>query len=84
MRSLELAACKLLKSTTCSALRCVNVPARTHPQRITPRLRAHMHANTHASARTTDVDSERHDVRSAGVADWKTVRGGDPERTLTA
>ena len=28
--------------------------------------------------------NERCDVRSAGVADWKTALGGDMERTLTA
>ena len=28
--------------------------------------------------------NERCDVRSAGVADWKTARGGNTERTLTA
>ena len=32
-------------------------------------------------ARTTD---ERCDVRSAGVADWKTAAGGNTERTLSA
>ena len=28
--------------------------------------------------------NERYDVRSAGVADWKTARRGNTERTLTA
>ena len=40
--------------------------------------RTHTHAaraRTHARARTTD--DERRDVRSAGVADWATARGGD-------
>ena len=37
-------------------------------------------------ARTTDCvpTNERCDERSAGVADWKTARGGNTERTLTA
>ena len=29
-------------------------------------------------------DDERHDVRSAGVADWKTAEQGNTERMLTA
>ena len=37
---------------------------------------------THARARTTD--DKRLDVRSAGVADWATARGGNTERALTA
>ena len=45
-------------------------PARTHARSL---------ARTHR--RPTD---ERCDVRSAGVADWKTARGGNTERTLTA
>ena len=30
------------------------------------------------------TDDERRDVRSAGVADWKTARRGNTERALTA
>ena len=44
------------------------------------------HTSTHARAaraRTTPSD-ERYDVRSAGVADWKTAAWGNTERTLTA
>ena len=55
--------------STCYALRCApRSPARTHARWCTRR-------------RPTD---ERRDVRSAGVADWKTARGGNTERTLTA
>ena len=42
---------------------------------------AHTHARTHTHRRPTN---ERCEVRSAGVADWKTARRGDTERTLTA
>ena len=44
----------------------------------------HACAHTHARTRARTTDGERRDVRSAGVADWKTARGGDTERTLTA
>ena len=50
------------------------------PIRSTPR-----HASTHArAAHARTTDGERRDVRSAGVADWKTSKRGDTERTLTA
>ena len=47
-----------------------------------PRTHTHARARTHTRARTTD--DERRDVRPAGVTDWKTARGGNTERTLTA
>ena len=56
-------------------------PARAHAFRG-----ASCHTSTHARAaraRTTPSD-ERYDVRSAGVADWKTAARGNTERTLTA
>ena len=36
------------------------------------------------TAHAPATDDERHDVRSAGVADWKTAEQGNTERTLTA
>ena len=71
---------------TCSALYNGIVPRSrtstcTHPQRIAPRLHARTHARTRTHGRPTN---ERFDVRSAGVADWNTSRGGGTERTLTA
>ena len=59
-------------------------PLLGRPFSRTPFSRTHTHARarTHACARTTD--DERRDVRSAGVADWKTSRGGNTELTLTA
>ena len=49
-------------------------------ERDTSNMDTHARA---ARARTTPSD-ERYDVRSAGVADWKTARRGNTERTLTA
>ena len=49
--------------------------------RRAPRSPACTHARWCTRRRPTD---ERRDVRSAGVADWKTARGGNTERTLTA
>ena len=40
--------------------------------------------NLAAAPARTDDRRTRCDVRSAGVADWITARGGDTERTLTA
>ena len=37
-----------------------------------------------ARTRARTTDGERCDVRSTGVADWKTARRGNAERTLTA
>ena len=54
---------------TCSALRRA------------PRLLARALARTRTHGRPTN---ERRDVRSAGVADWITARGGNTEHTLTA
>ena len=45
-------------------------------------MHTHARARKHARARTND--DERRDVRSVGVADWITARGGNTERTLTA
>jgi hypothetical protein len=47
----------------------------------------HAHARTRTHARTRPhgrPTNEQCDVRSAGVADWKTTLGGNTERTLTA
>ena len=55
--------------STCFALRRV------------PRPPVCTHARSRTHGRPTD---ERRDVRSAGVADWKTARRGSTERTLTA
>ena len=54
---------------TCSALRRA------------PRPLARTNARSRTHGRPTN---ERRDVRSAGVADWITARGGGTERTLTA
>ena len=45
--------------------------------------RAHGEHTDAARARARAIDDERRDVRSAGVADWKTSRRGNTERTLT-
>ena len=55
--------------STCFALRRV------------PRPPACTHARSRTHGRPTN---ERRDVRSAGVADWKTARGKNTERTLFA
>ena len=53
-------------------------------QRIAPHPRTRA-ARTLARARTDDrATNERYDVRSAGVADWKTARRGNTKRTLAA
>ena len=61
--------------------------ARTYARTHAPRTHTHARATrtcarTYARART--IDDGRCDVRSAGVADWNTARGGNTERTLTA
>ena len=63
------------------ALCLARVRARTHPQRIAPRLHARTRARTRAHGRPTN---ERCDVQSAGVAVWNTARRGNTECTLTA
>ena len=57
------------------------MPARAHAFHGTSR-----HTSTHARAARTQTkpNDERYDVRSAGVADWKTAARGNTERTLTA
>ena len=80
----------LLSPLTTATARCELRAAIEHTNTAHGRslLAAHfttpcLHARTHARARTTD--DERRDVRrSAGVADWKTTRRGNTERTLTA
>ena len=64
----------------CSALRRVRIPASTHA----PAALRHACARAHTHARARTTDDERRDVRPAGVADWKTARGGGTERALTA
>ena len=66
----------------CATLHCL-VPG-SHPLFGRPFSRTHTHAHSRAHARTRTSDDERRDVRSAGVADWITVRRGNTERTLTA
>ena len=43
---------------------------------LTGLKRAPCHGSAHARARARATDDERHDVRSAGVADWNTAAGG--------
>ena len=61
--------------SACFALRCaLRPPARKN-------FRLQKQSPYRAYRRPTD---ERRDVRSAGMADWITARGGDTERALTA
>ena len=59
-------------------------PLLGRPFSRTPFSLTHTHARARTHARTGTTDDERRYVRSAGVADWKTARGGNTERTLTA
>ena len=56
-------------------------PACKHARTRSALRHACTRARTHTRARTTG--DERRDVRSAGVADWKTARRGHTEHTLT-
>ena len=71
--------CRARKSAVVSAIR--QYPARAQGRRSL--WQAVFRPFFSFCLRTTPID-ERYDVRSAGVADWKTSAGGNTERTLTA
>ena len=73
----------LLAASYCAASAYQRPQTSTHAPAAHCATLARAHARTRAHGRPT-ADGERRDVRSAGVADWKTARGGNTERTLTA